>query len=83
MVFTHSAVSRPKGGSSSGAGVFCFGVEKSNAYKAPGAVIEGVPATWVSPKIGPLSALSVMASRHAACDNGSARAPKYTSSGVA
>ena len=49
----HSAVSRPKGGSSSGAAFFCFGVEKSNAYKAPGAVIEGVPATWASPEIAP------------------------------
>jgi hypothetical protein len=35
-------------------------VEKSNAYKAPGAVIEGVPATWVFPEIGLLSALATM-----------------------
>jgi hypothetical protein len=45
MVFSHSAVSRPKGGSSSGAGSFCFGVEKSIAYEAPEAEIEEVPAT--------------------------------------
>jgi len=40
---------------------FFFGVEKSTAYKAPGAEIEGVPATSVSPEIDLMSALSVMA----------------------
>ena len=56
-----SAVSRPKGGRSSGSGFLAIGVEKATAYKAPGAAIEGVPATWVSPEIDLMSALSVMA----------------------
>jgi hypothetical protein len=58
-------------------------VAKSAAYKSPGAAIEGVPATWVSPEIDLMSALSVMSRRHAAAGNDSARAPKYTASGVA
>jgi hypothetical protein len=78
-----SAVSRPKGGRSSGSGFLAFGVEKSTAYKSPGAAIEEVPATWVSPEIELMSALSVMSHRHAAAGNGSAMAPKYTASGVA
>jgi hypothetical protein len=60
-----------------------IGVEKLTAYKSPGAAIEGVPATWVSPEIELMSALSVMSHRHAAAGNGSAMAPKYTASGVA
>jgi hypothetical protein len=47
-----SAVSCPKGGRSSGSGCFLsVDVEKSTAYRSPRAVIEGVPATWVSPDL--------------------------------
>ena len=40
--------------------LFGFGVEKSTAYKAPEAAIEGVPATGLSPEIDLMSALSIM-----------------------
>ncbi len=57
--------------------LFCFGVEKSNAYKAPGAVIEGVPATSVSPEIGLMGALRIMTPLHAAAGICTARPRKY------
>jgi hypothetical protein len=83
MVFPAAQSHAPKGREKRRFRDFGFGVKNPTAYKAPGAAIEGVPATWVSPKIGLMSALSVMVHLHAAADNGSARAPKYTSSGVA
>jgi hypothetical protein len=62
---------------------FLFWRGKTDAYNAAGAAIEGVAATWLSPEIELMSALSVMVTLHAAAGSGSANAPKYTSSGVA
>jgi hypothetical protein len=83
MVFPAAQSHAPKGREKLPFRFFGRGVEKSNAYKAPGAAIEGVPATLLFPEIDLMSALSVMAHRHAAAGNGSAMAPKYTASGVA
>lgn len=63
--------------------VFCFGVEKPASYKAPEAMISRGGATSVSPKSRALSVLAFMLDLQAADDTVPARAPKYTSSGVA
>jgi hypothetical protein len=36
--------------------LFGFGVEKPTVYNSPGAAIEGVAATWLSPEIDLMSA---------------------------
>src|SRR6266513_1039205 len=46
-----AAQSPAVGGRSSGSGFLDLGVQKSTAYKAPGATIARLPATWVSPEI--------------------------------
>jgi hypothetical protein len=83
MVFPAAQSHAPKGREKLRFRYFGFGVKNPTAYKAPGAAIEGVPATLVSVEIGLMSALSVMVHLQAATGSGSARAPKYTASGVA
>ena len=61
---------------------FGFGEEKSTAYKAPGAAIEGVGATKLSPETGVMGMLSFTVAPQAARVPG-ASTPTYTSSGVA
>lgn len=77
-----AAQSPAVGGRSSGSGFLDLAVQKSTAYKAPGATIARLPATWVSPEIDLMKALAATVALQAAAGMVLASASKYTSSGV-
>ena len=70
------------GGGSGALEVFGCSVEKSTAYKAPGAAIATVPLPVLPPIIAFMNTSAVTVDPHAAAGVKLASAPKYTSSGV-
>jgi len=69
-------------GGSSSSGFFVVSALKSTAYKAPGAAIDGVPATLIPPENPILDRCTVMMIAQAATAIVSPSVPKYTSSGL-